>query len=129
MSTRRYRIIETDNFGGDYPSERWATPYTFTKEQAAIMRECFNSLLSGDTAPRYWREVEDGYQLQPGMEALVRIADYAKNPRCPHCGSEKLEWTPEVTFNGSFLSQRVECESCGKPHDAIYELADYEELP
>jgi hypothetical protein len=125
---KRYRIIETDNFGGDYPNEKWATPYSFTKEQAAIMRECFNSLLSGETAPRYWREVEEGYQLQPGLEGLIRLPDYAKDPKCPHCLSEKLEWTPDVTFNGSFISQKVICNDCFMAHEAIYELADYEDM-
>ena len=62
-----------------------------------------------------------------GMEALNHMTDYAEDPRCPHCGAEALEWTPDVTFNGTFISQKVVCESCGKSHEAIYELSDYEE--
>ncbi len=124
-----YKIIETDNFGGDYPNEEWATPYLFSREDAAILRECFNSLLSGDRCPRYWREVPEDYELQPGQEALFRILDYAKHPRCPSCGSERLEWTSEVSFNGSFIAQDVVCENCGTRHEAIYTLSDYEEKP
>jgi hypothetical protein len=63
------------------------------------------------------------------LEALHRLVDYAKNPRCPHCLSEKLEWAPDVTFNGSFISQKVICNDCFKVHEAIYELSDYEERP
>lgn len=64
-----YRIIETDNYGGDYPNEKFAMPYTFRKPQADAMCAHINSVMnpSGQGA-RHWCVVPDGYELQPGFE-------------------------------------------------------------
>jgi hypothetical protein len=125
---KAYKVVETDNFGRDYPGEEFATPYAFTREAAASLANWFNEAMGGVNAQRYWKPVPSDYQLQPGQEVLVRVVDYAENPRCPHCGSEKLEWTQEVTFNGSWISQVVTCEGCDMQHEAVYELAGYEEI-
>ena len=63
------KIVQTDNFGGDYPDEEFVTglPYLRTKEQAEIIANAINSTVPGNYG-RYWRVVEDDYKLQPGFE-------------------------------------------------------------
>ena len=64
-----YRIIETDNFDGDYPDEKFATPYALRKDQADVLCVHFNNVMNpGGLGPRYWRVVPADYQLQPGFE-------------------------------------------------------------
>jgi hypothetical protein len=126
--SKAYKVIETDNFGRDYPGEKFATPYEFTREDAVGIANWFNETMGGVNAQRYWKAVPSDYQLQPGQEELVRVADYAENPRCPHCGSEKLDRAWEVTFRHSSISNVVTCEGCGMQHEAVYELVDYEEI-
>lgn len=63
-----WRVVETDNFGGDYPNEQFATPYVFTKENAERVADVFNALMSGEAEPRLWKVVPYDYQLQPGFE-------------------------------------------------------------
>ena len=62
------RVVETDNFGGDYPNERFACPYYFNDKEARVVAECFNSLMSGCDAPRHWKVVDDDYELAPAFE-------------------------------------------------------------
>lgn len=64
-----FRIVETDNFGGDYPDEKFATPYKLTYREADAVAKLMNSFWCDDaTASRYWKVVPDGYQLQPGFQ-------------------------------------------------------------
>lgn len=65
-----YKVVETDNFGGDYPNEKFATPYTFwTKEDAKKVADVLNSILNPDgNQSRYCIVVELPYKLQPGFE-------------------------------------------------------------
>ena len=68
MFKDNFKVVETDNFGGDYPNEKFATPYSFTRFQARGVAELFNSMFGGEHAPRYWKVVELPYELQPGFE-------------------------------------------------------------
>jgi hypothetical protein len=62
------RIIETDNFGRDYPDEKFLPIPSVPASAAAEIAEAVNKHCSGDNAPRYWRVVPDNYKLQPGFE-------------------------------------------------------------
>lgn len=62
------RIVETDNFGGDYPNEKFLSPLPrMTEEHAKKVAEAINDGLPED-ASRYWKVVGDDYILQPGFE-------------------------------------------------------------
>lgn len=52
---------------------------------------------------------------------------YRKTPVCPYCRSEAITSHHDVGFGAGFIAQTVRCNECGKQHDAIYELAGYEE--
>ncbi len=64
-----YKIIHTDNFGGDYPDEKFVEelPYFHTKERAQLVADAINSTVS-DSHNRYWKVVDYDYELQPGFE-------------------------------------------------------------
>ena len=65
---RCYRIIETDNFGRDYPDETFLPLPNMTMIQAHTVADAINVACSGVTASRYWRVVDADYKLQPGFE-------------------------------------------------------------
>jgi hypothetical protein len=62
------RIIETDNFGGDYPDEKFLNLPLMPPEAAKVIARTINSYLSGENYSRYWRVVDDDYVLKPGFE-------------------------------------------------------------
>lgn len=64
---RQYRIIETDNYGGDYPNESFLNIAPTNEEHAKAIAKAINDG-NGVMCPRYWMVVEVGYQLQPGFE-------------------------------------------------------------
>ena len=64
----RYMIVNTDNFGSDYPNESFL-PIGSLGSQADAQQIC--NILNregGDYASRYYKVVEYGYTLQPGFE-------------------------------------------------------------
>jgi hypothetical protein len=61
------RIIKTDNFGGDYPDEKFLNLPALPVEQCTRIATVINDAL-GKTASRYYRVVDDDYVLQPGFE-------------------------------------------------------------
>lgn len=61
------RIVETDNFGGDYPNERFVNLPFMSRKHAQSVCDAINNGFLRDH-DRYWKPVEDGYQLQPGFE-------------------------------------------------------------
>lgn len=62
------QVIETDNFGGDYPNER-CVQSGLTLETAQKIAKLINGdLCNHPSAPRYWQVRPDDYQLQPGFE-------------------------------------------------------------
>ena len=63
------KIVETDNFGGDYPDESFLNLPSMQESFAkAIAGEINYSLNFYGVCPRYWKVVEDDYKLQPGFE-------------------------------------------------------------
>lgn len=63
-----YRVVNTDNFGGDYPNEKFVGPEFVERESAEAEAEELNYKYGGDNAPRYYKVVEMPYELQPGFE-------------------------------------------------------------
>ncbi len=59
-------IVDTDNFGGDYPNERillWPMSRKACERICAILNEA-----AGPHARRYYKVEENVYELQPGFE-------------------------------------------------------------
>lgn len=65
----QFKIVETDNYGGDYPDEKFVEnlPYFNNKESAQKIANAINDSVP-ETHERYWKVVEMPYQLQPGFE-------------------------------------------------------------
>lgn len=69
-STKHYLVVDTDNFGGDYPNEKFVS-VPMTQERAAEHCRKLNTELErqfGCNSPRWYKVVEEGYVLQPGFE-------------------------------------------------------------
>jgi hypothetical protein len=67
----RFLIVETDNFGGDYPDEKFVEPLPIfnSQDQARIVSAAINSSIPDRlNAPRWYKVVEEGYKLVPGFE-------------------------------------------------------------
>jgi hypothetical protein len=67
------KIIHTDNFGGDYPDEKFVTGLpVMNKEQADLICAAINTVAHhgcGDIGgARHYRVVDNGYELKPGFE-------------------------------------------------------------
>lgn len=64
----RWKVIETDNFGGDYPNESFVSPTpSLSEEEAKILAVLLNSF-TGPNHPRFYRAVNSEYKLQPAFE-------------------------------------------------------------
>lgn len=62
------KIIQTDNFGGDYPDECFVEGLVvFSDEKLKRICAAINAELYVDH-PRCFRVVDDDYKLQPGFE-------------------------------------------------------------
>ena len=61
------KIIHTDNFGGDYPNEKFVEQLPILRKEA--LEKICNVINeeSGKNNPRYYRVVEDDYKLAPGF--------------------------------------------------------------
>lgn len=68
---RVFRVVDTDNFDGDYPDEKFVGPRLTRKDAEAVAAAC-NRNGSGPLADRFFKLVEDSvakpYKLQPGFE-------------------------------------------------------------
>lgn len=62
-----YRIVNTDNFGGDYPDERFVGEDYSTEDEAQAQADLLNSPYP-EHASRYYKVVEMPYELEPGFE-------------------------------------------------------------
>lgn len=71
--SKAYKVIETDNFGGDFPAERFATPYAFTRDDAVWLSNWLNEVMGGPDGPRYWRPVPSDYQLRICNESACKL--------------------------------------------------------
>jgi hypothetical protein len=61
------KIIETDNFGGDYPDEKFLNLPPLREEHARKIADAINGAFP-ECHRRYWRVVADDYKLLPGFE-------------------------------------------------------------
>lgn len=61
------KIVETDNFGSDYPSEKFLNLPLLTREHARRIADAINSGFP-EHSSRFWKVVENDYQLCPGFE-------------------------------------------------------------
>ena len=61
-----YRVVDTDNFGGDYPNEEWVGP-PCRKDTAEKVAQAFNAE-NNHNSLRYYKVVQLPYTLQPGFE-------------------------------------------------------------
>jgi len=63
------KIVETDNFGGDYPDEKFVNLPRVNINEAESLCSLINEIFCADDhAPRFWKMVEDDYKLIPGFE-------------------------------------------------------------
>ena len=62
------KIIETDNFGRDYPDESFLNIPYLTEESCEEIVDIINNEACDPTASRIWRVVDVDYKLQPGFE-------------------------------------------------------------
>lgn len=64
-----WKIVETDNFGGDYPDERFVQnlPVLHNEQAAKNIAAAINAA-TPDNHSRYWKVVPENYELQPGFE-------------------------------------------------------------
>lgn len=60
------RIVDTDNFDGDYPDEKFLL-FPMPEKAAQKIVDAINEA-AGPNSPRYWKVVENDYTLQPGFE-------------------------------------------------------------
>lgn len=62
-----YRIVNTDNFGGDYPNETFVSTEYDKKEDAQKTADELNGRYP-EHSSRYYKVVELPYALRPGFE-------------------------------------------------------------
>jgi hypothetical protein len=62
------KIVETDNFGGDYPDEKFVNLPRMTPYHARLVADAINKGFDSPYTQRYWKVVEDDYTLQPAFE-------------------------------------------------------------
>lgn len=91
-----FRIIETDNYGGDYPNESFHGPSIRDGERAQKIADLMNEE-GGDRSARWYRVVPAEYRLSPGQEALFPMKKCGECDReyrdlgikrCGECGRE-----------------------------------------
>ena len=64
-----YKIVNTDNFGSDYPNERFIDnlPYLSSEWHAQTIADAINNITSPNCS-RFWKVVKMPYTLQPGFK-------------------------------------------------------------
>lgn len=78
LERKNYYVVDTDNFGGDYPDEKFlsfmdehgvARRVNFhKKEHAEEVAKVLNSIVPDEYKTRYNKVVESGYTLSGGFE-------------------------------------------------------------
>lgn len=63
---KAWRVVNTDNFGSDYPNERFVGPECSTKAEAQTLADGSNG--PHDYSSRWHKVVELPYTLKPGFE-------------------------------------------------------------
>lgn len=64
---RIYGIVETDNYGGDYPDEKFVAQCWLRKGAAETIAQILNDEI-GKQSSRFYKVVERGYSILPGFE-------------------------------------------------------------
>ena len=65
-----YRIVETDNFDGDYPDEKFVNVPPCSSGQAIEIANLLNEVFCNHPhSPRFWKVVSENYRLVPGFES------------------------------------------------------------
>ena len=62
------KIVETDNYGGDYPDEHFVTGIPRLSQEAAEAIADILNAEKGSNSHRYYMVVKDDYELKPGFE-------------------------------------------------------------
>jgi len=62
-----WRIVESDNFGGDYPDEKFVNLPLMDKATCNKICQIVNDH-EGENSSRYYKTVNEEYVLQPGFE-------------------------------------------------------------
>jgi hypothetical protein len=62
-----YYVVNTDNFGDDYPDEKFSDGPFGTEAEARAAADKRNRP-ADEYATRYFKVVKEGYKLQPGFE-------------------------------------------------------------
>ena len=62
-----FRVVETDNFGRDYPNESFAVTHGLSRERAQTVADFLNER-QGEAGQRFFKVVENDYKLEPGFE-------------------------------------------------------------
>lgn len=63
-----WRVVETDNFGGDYPNEKFVENLPSMNEKQAEMLAYLINTFTRETTDRFWKVVPGNYELQTGFE-------------------------------------------------------------
>ena len=63
------KIVETDNFGRDYPDEKFVNLPPMSAAHALAVVKAINAGFDVfNEYPRCWKVVSDDYKLEPGFE-------------------------------------------------------------
>lgn len=62
------KIVDSDNFGGDYPDERVIAEGITNEQFAKVMCAALVARYSGENATRFYKVVPDDYVLAHGFE-------------------------------------------------------------
>lgn len=67
--TNYFKVVETCNYDGDYPNEKFVEPLPARMSEAQASRICdaIMTCVPDKMHPRYYRVVREGYALQPGF--------------------------------------------------------------
>ena len=60
-------VYDTDNYGGDYPNERWVIQPWIRKAAAEVIAAVLNNE-AGEHSHRWYKVGDRDYKLQPGFE-------------------------------------------------------------
>lgn len=64
------KLVDTDNFGSDYPNEKFFNllPFYLSKDDAKIIADIVNKY-GGENHSRYCKVVDNDYELIGGFES------------------------------------------------------------
>lgn len=62
-----FRIVNTDNYGGDYPDESFLNLASLPEKSCKKIADAINEAM-GPNSDRYYKVVPSNYRLKPGFE-------------------------------------------------------------